>query len=187
MDDPSRGLSFQAEGPLDMRMDPERGISCREYLFRVSEAELEQVLREFGEERFARRIASAIMQSRREKRLPSTTKELAELVVRAIPPAARHGRIHAATRTFQALRIVVNEELNELDCLLNRVILKLKTGGRVAILSFHSLEDRKVKHAFRGKDVPFEPLTKKPIEADEVEVRMNPRSRSAKLRVATRI
>jgi 16S rRNA (cytosine1402-N4)-methyltransferase len=187
MDDPSRGLSFQAEGPLDMRMDPERGVSCRDYLFRVSEAELEEVLREYGEERFSRRIASAIMQSRREKRLPSTTKELSELVVRAIPPAARHGRIHAATRTFQALRIVVNEELNELDCLLNRVILKLKTGGRVAILSFHSLEDRKVKHVFRGKDVPFEPLTKKPIEADEAEVRMNPRSRSAKLRVATRL
>lgn len=187
MDDPARGLSFQIDGPLDMRLDTGRGISCRDYLSRISEIELERVLSEFGEERFSRRIASAIAQSRREKRLPSTTKELADLVVRAIPLSARHGRIHAATRTFQALRIVVNEELNELDCLLDRVIMKVKAGGRVAILSFHSLEDRKVKHAFRRKDFPFEALTKKPIEADEFEVRRNPRSRSAKLRIAERL
>lgn len=187
MDDPSRGMSFQAEGPLDMRLDPESGFSCREYLTQVSEPELERVLREYGEERFSRRIASAILQARREKRLPSTTKELSDLVVRAIPFNARHGRIHAATRTFQALRIVVNEELEELDALLQSVILKVRPKGRVAILSFHSLEDRRVKQAFRSEETPFEPLTKKPIEADEVEVSHNPRSRSAKLRVAERM
>jgi 16S rRNA (cytosine1402-N4)-methyltransferase len=180
-------LSFQAEGPLDMRLDPSRGMSCREFLAQVSERELEQILLEYGEERFARRIAGAIMQKRREKALPRTTKELSDIVVRAIPSSARHGRIHAATRTFQALRIIVNDELKELDCLLGRVILGVKPGGRVAILSFHSLEDRKVKHAFREKEAPFEPLTKKPIEADEQEVRENPRSRSAKLRIAQRL
>lgn len=186
MDDASRGLSFMAEGPLDMRMDPSRGVSCREFLAQVTEPELERILREYGEERFSRRIASAIVLRRREKSLPRTTKELSDLIVRAIPAGARHGRIHAATRSFQALRIAVNEEMEELDCLLDRVILSVKPGGRVAILSFHSLEDRKVKHAFRRETPPFEPLTKKPIEADEEEIRLNPRSRSAKLRIAQR-
>lgn len=185
MDNPERGLSFRFEGPLDMRLDPTRGVSCRDLLFRVSERELEQILSEYGEERFSRRIAGAIINARREGNLPRTTQELAELVVRAVPPPARHGRIHAATRTFQALRIVVNEELKELDCLLERVIMEIVPGGRAAILSFHSLEDRKVKHAFRGEG--WEPLTKKPLEADEAEVARNPRSRSAKLRVAERI
>ncbi|MCM2324715.1 MAG: 16S rRNA (cytosine(1402)-N(4))-methyltransferase RsmH [Oligoflexia bacterium] len=187
MDTAARGLSFQAEGPLDMRLDPTRGRSCREYLTQVSEAELARILEEYGEERFARRIASALVQRRRERKLPTTTKELADLVVHAIPAGARHGRIHAATRTFQALRIQINEEMNELDCLLGRAILFLKPGGRVAILSFHSLEDRKVKQAFRGDREelpPFKPLTKKPLEADEAETNRNPRSRSAKLRVA---
>lgn len=184
MDNPERGMSFQAEGPLDMRLNPEDGISCRDYLMRISETELERVLREYGEEKFSRRIAAAIMQARREKRLPSTTKELSDLVVRAIPPNARHGRIHAATRTFQALRIVVNEELEELDVLLKDVLREVKPGGRVAILSFHSLEDRRVKNAFRDQLLPFKALTKKPIEADDEEVRRNSRSRSAKLRVA---
>lgn len=187
MDHPERGLSFQAQGPLDMRLNPESGISCREYLAHVSESELEQVIREYGEERFSRRIASAILQARRDKRLPSTTKELSDLVVRAIPSGARHGRIHAATRTFQALRIVVNQELEELEGLLTHVIPLVEPRGRVAIISFHSLEDRRVKHAFRDPEFPFEPLTKKPIEADEEEIRLNPRSRSAKLRVAEKI
>jgi 16S rRNA (cytosine1402-N4)-methyltransferase len=172
-----------------MRLDPTRGRSCRDYLLTVTQPELEKVLSELGEERFSRRIAQVIVDKRREKQLPRTARELADLVVRAVPPPARHGRIHAATRTFQALRIVVNEELNELDSLLNRVILKVKPGGRVAILSFHSLEDRRVKQAFRGEsreEAPFEPLTKKPMEADEEELRRNPRSRSAKLRIAER-
>ncbi len=185
MDDPARGLSFQASGPLDMRLDPTRGQSAREYLAQVPEKELERVLSEYGEERFSRRIAGAVVQARREGSLPSTTHDLSVLVVKAIPSSARHGKIHAATRTFQAIRIAVNQELEELDRLLNDVILLVKPGGRVAFISFHSLEDRKVKFALRGSD-SFEPLTKKPIEAGEEEVSRNPRSRSAKLRIAER-
>ncbi|MGZ3698535.1 MAG: 16S rRNA (cytosine(1402)-N(4))-methyltransferase RsmH, partial [Bdellovibrionota bacterium] len=184
LEDESRGLSFQGDGPLDMRLDPTRGWTARDFLAQNSESEIEKVLREYGEERFSKRIASAIVRSRRETHAPRTTRELAELVTRSVPPPARHGRIHAATRTFQALRIAVNGELEELDSLLNNVILSVVPGGRVAILSFHSLEDRKVKFAFK-KD-PFEPLTKKPLEADEAELQANPRARSAKLRIAER-
>lgn len=187
MEAAARGLSFQLEGPLDMRLDPSRGVTCYEYLKQVSERDLEEVLREYGEEKFSRRIASAIIQRRRERKLPETTKELASLVVSALPASARHGRIHAATRTFQALRIAVNEELNELDWLLESGILFLVPGGRAAIISFHSLEDRKVKVVFKDPSSPVRPLTKKPIEASEEEVRANPRSRSAKLRIAERI
>ncbi|MEK6579085.1 MAG: 16S rRNA (cytosine(1402)-N(4))-methyltransferase RsmH, partial [Bdellovibrionota bacterium] len=180
-----RGLSFMKEGPLDMRLNPEEGQSCREFLAVVRELDLVKILREYGEERFAGRIAGAIIKSRREKNLPKTTSELAHLITRAVPPAARHGRIHAATRTFQALRIAVNDELEELDSLLERVILRVKIGGCIAILSFHSLEDRKVKFGFRVNGL--EPTTKKPIEPSEEEVRINPRARSAKLRLAIRV
>jgi 16S rRNA (cytosine1402-N4)-methyltransferase len=165
-------------------------MTAREFLAQSNEREIEKVLRELGEERFSRRIASAIFLAKREGRLPSTTRELAELVVRAVPPPARHLRIHAATRTFQALRIQVNEELYQLEYLMGRVILRLQPGGRAAILSFHSLEDRRVKHAFKppGEAEPkFRPVTKKPIEADEDEIGRNPRARSAKLRIAERI
>jgi 16S rRNA (cytosine1402-N4)-methyltransferase len=175
-----RGLSFMREGPLDMRLDPTRGFSVREFLTKVTERELENVLSELGEERYSKRIAGAIIQARRSRQLPDTTTGLAELIVHALPPPARHGRIHAATRTFQALRIHVNDELKELDQLLARAIILLKQGGRLAIISFHSLEDRRVKLAFREN---FRALTKKPIEADEEEIRTNPRARSAKLRV----
>jgi 16S rRNA (cytosine1402-N4)-methyltransferase len=184
IDDPSRGLSFQNDGPLDMRMDRSRGQSALEYLRNVREKDLERVLSEYGEERFAGRIASAILRKRREKELPKTTRELAELVKLSVPPAARFGRIHPATRTFQALRIVINNELKELDELLAHVILKVRPQGRVAVLSFHSLEDRKVKQAFKGE--AFQALTKKPVEPSEDEMASNPRSRSAKLRVAQR-
>ena len=208
---PERGLSFQSHGPLDMRLDPTRGQSCKEFLSNISESELEEILREFGEERFSRRIAASIVAKRRSGQVPSTTQELVDIVIRALPAHARHGRIHAATRTFQALRIAVNEELSELDRLLDHVILTVMTGGRVAILSFHSLEDRKVKHRFKGdgikgegkkegkkegkeeykeeykEDRIFEPLTKKPIQADQLETDINPRARSAKLRIAERI
>ncbi len=187
LEDPSRGLSFSREGPLDMRLDPSRGQSAAQYLSRAPEKEIADVIYELGEERLSRRIAGAIVRARSEGRLPQTTTDLAELVQRAVPPPARHGRIHAATRTFQALRILVNDELEELDCLLERVILTVKAGGRVAILSFHSLEDRKVKTVFRDKEGPFRSLSKKPLEADDDEVRRNPRARSAKLRIAERI
>jgi len=186
IEDADRGLSFLREGPLDMRLDPSRGRSAREYLQTVTEKDLADAIFELGEERFSRRIAAAILTARREGQLPKTTTAFAELVTRAVPPPARHGRIHAATRTFQALRILVNEELEELDRLLNHVILCVRPGGRVAILSFHSLEDRKVKLAFRDRDGAFLPLTKKPQEADDEELRRNPRSRSAKLRIAER-
>ena len=186
IEDPSRGLSFQGEGPLDMRMDPTRGTSCLQYLRQVTEPTLADVLREYGEERFAGRIASAIVDARREKKLPTTSTALAELITRAVPPGARYGRIHSATRTFQALRIVVNDELGELDVLLTKVLPKLRPGGRAAVLSFHSLEDRAVKRAFRDGG-EFEPVTKKPVEAGDDEVRTNPRARSAKLRVAERL
>ena len=169
-----------------MRLDPSRGQSAREFLAQAGEKEIADVLFELGEERYSRRIAGAIVESRRRSQLPATTTALAELVMRTVPPPARHGRIHAATRTFQALRILVNQELEELDCLLDRVILGVRPGGRVAILSFHSLEDRKVKLAFKDREGPFLPLTKKPQEADEEELRRNPRSRSAKLRIAER-
>ncbi len=184
LENAGRGLSFLREGPLDMRMDPRRPETCRELLARIPEHELADLLFKLGEERFSRRIASTVIRSRQENRLPTTTTELADLISYCIPPKFRHGRLHPATRTFQALRIYVNQEMEELDCLLNHVILSLKTGGRAAILSFHSLEDRKVKHAF--KTVCFKPLTKKPIEADEDEVRKNPRARSAKLRIVER-
>jgi 16S rRNA (cytosine1402-N4)-methyltransferase len=184
IEDPERGLSFQADGPLDMRLDPTRGLSARDYLQRVNERDLEQVLREYGEERFAGRIARVIVESRKNGILPKTSRELAQLIRGAVPPAMRFGRIHPATRSFQAIRIRVNEELEELDSLLNDVILGVRPGGRVAILSFHSLEDRKVKTAFKAE--PWTALTKKPIEAEEAEVQGNPRSRSAKLRIAER-
>jgi 16S rRNA (cytosine1402-N4)-methyltransferase len=186
LEDPSRGISFQSSGPLDMRLDQSRGLSCRDFLAQTSEKDLEALLREVGEERFSRRIAAALISQRTSGNLPMTTQDLVQIVVKAIPPFARHGRIHAATRTFQALRIAVNEELSELDQLLDEVLPGLKSGGRVAIISFHSLEDRRVKYKFKNKG-DFLPLTKKPIQADEVEVERNPRSRSAKLRIAERV
>ncbi len=186
LQDPNRGLSFQSRGPLDMRLDPTHGESCLDLLRRISETDLADLLWELGEERFSKRIASAIVNRRRQGELPTTTQDLVETVVKAIPSHARHGRIHAATRTFQALRIAVNEELGQLDSLLDRVIVEIKAGGRIAILSFHSLEDRKVKNRFKDRNL-FLPITKKPLQADEKEIQINPRARSAKLRVAEKL
>lgn len=186
-----RGLSFRREGPLDMRLDPSRGQSAFKLLQSLSESEIVKILSELGEERFSKTIARAIVNARSESRLPTTTTAFADLISRSIPPFARHGRIHPATRTFQALRIAVNEELEELDHLLQNVILNLEPSGRAAVLSFHSLEDRRVKQVF--KKYPereggyFRALMKKPLEADEEEQAKNPRSRSAKLRVGERI
>jgi len=186
LEDPARGISFLREGPLDMRLDSSEGESAYDYLRAVSEAKLADMIYEFGEEHHSRRIARSIVDARMKGALPKTTLELAALVERAVPPSARQGRIHAATRTFQALRIHVNQELRELDHLLEDVILNLAVRGRVAIISFHSLEDRKVKQKFRS-DPAFEEYTRKPIEADDAELAANPRARSAKLRIATRI
>lgn len=183
---PERGLSFQSEGPLDMRLDTSRGQTCRELLSEVSERELERLLTEYGEERFSRRIASAIIEKRRQGSLPTTTQELSRVIVMALPPFARHGRIHAATRTFQALRIAVNDELTELESLLENGVLSVRPGGRIAILSFHSLEDRRVKERFKDRKL-FSPLTKKAVQADLDEISNNPRARSAKLRMVERL
>lgn len=190
LDDPSRGLSFRTEGPIDFRLDPSRAMSGADWLKQWTESELEEVLRVYGEERFSRRIARSFVQRRQKGEWPAHTRELADWITRAMPGMTRGTqKIHPATRSFQALRIAVNDELGELDSLLERVILTLEPGGRMAILSFHSLEDRKVKQRFaalvaRGS---HERVTRKPIVPSEEETRMNPRARSAKLRVIERV
>lgn len=194
LSDPKRGLSFKEDGPLDMRLDLTKGMTCRDYLSKVSEKELEEVLRTFGEERFSRQIASSIITQRREGGVPQTTKELVHLIVRAIPSRFRHGKIHAATRSFQALRIAVNHELDELDQFLGQfhdLVSVLERGARAAVISFHSLEDRRVKQKFRQlsqKDVgDYRVITKKPITPKNTEIDSNPRARSAKMRIIERL
>jgi 16S rRNA (cytosine1402-N4)-methyltransferase len=184
LDRGERGFSFSKDAPLDMRMDPTGGPTAAEYLAGAPEKDLERVLREYGEERFARRIARRIVEERR-KHPVETTAELAALVSRAVP---RSGRIHPATRTFQALRIAVNGELDRLDAFLERAPAALAPGGRIAVISYHSLEDRRVKRAFLEgeKSGVLRRLTKKPVTPTEAEIRENPRARSAKLRVAER-
>jgi 16S rRNA (cytosine1402-N4)-methyltransferase len=180
----ARGFSFQAEGPLDMRMNPQSGLTAEQVVNQFDERTLADLIYEFGEERRSRRIARAIVRSR-----PiSTTAQLA-VVISAAARSMKSGRIHPATRTFQALRIFVNRELDDLKVLLDSVPRVLKPGGRLVIISFHSLEDRIVKDALREgvKQGHYQLLTKKPITPGEEEVALNPRSRSAKLRAAQRI
>jgi 16S rRNA (cytosine1402-N4)-methyltransferase len=178
--DDQRGFSFDAAGPLDLRFDPEEGESAAELIARLPERELADVIYQFGEERYSRRIARRIVERRAERPI-RTAAELAELVRRSVPRSA--DRIDPATRTFQAFRIAVNRELESLDLALARIPDRLKPGGRFAIISFHSLEDRRVKEAFRS-DPRLEALTKKPIVSSDEEIHRNPRSRSAKLRIA---
>jgi 16S rRNA (cytosine1402-N4)-methyltransferase len=181
LDEAHRGFSFRADGPLDMRMDPRGGVTAEQVVNQADEEELANLIYEYGEERRSRRIARAIVRAR-----PiHTTAELAR-VVSAAAPTMKGDKIHPATRTFQALRIRVNSELGEIQSLLKSAGSLLKPGGRVALISFHSLEDRLVKDAFRdgAKAGEFEILTKKPVVAHEEEARRNPRSRSAKLRAA---
>ncbi len=188
-DVPERGFSFGKEARLDMRMDPRADEPNAEDILRTSSArDLEVLLREYGEEPFARRIAAAVVEARRKKNLATTT-ELAELVARAVPRRAWPRRIHPATRTFQALRIAVNRELERLDHFLESAPTFLKPNGRLAVISYHSLEDRRVKQSF----VRFETegilrrVTKKPLTATDEEIAENPRARSAKLRVAEKV
>lgn len=185
LDQPERGFSFSAEGPLDMRMDASRGRPAAEVLRRLPERELERIIREYGEERFARRIAGAIKQAVKTTGI-RTTGELAEVVKRASPRWER--RIHPATRTFQALRVYVNEELDELQAALDALPRLLKPGGRVVVISYQSLEDRIVKQTLRREvqEGLVEILTKKPIRPSPEEVRSNRRARSARLRAARR-
>jgi 16S rRNA (cytosine1402-N4)-methyltransferase len=178
LDDPARGLSFMQPGPLDMRLDSTRGEPASALLKRLSERDLADLIYQLGEERCSRRIARRIVETRRLTPL-ETTEQLAELVRRCVP----RSKIDPATRTFQALRIAVNDELGALDRLLAALPGCVRPGGRAAIISFHSLEDRRVKQAFRDKQV-WHVLTKKPRQAGDEEVRQNPRARSAKLRAA---
>jgi 16S rRNA (cytosine1402-N4)-methyltransferase len=187
LDNAARGFSFQADGPLDMRMDPQSERTAEQVVNHLDERQLADVIYEFGEERRSRRIARAICRSRPIR----STAHLAEVISAAARPMNQaERRIHPATRTFQALRIFVNRELDDLKALLEAAPRILKPGGRVVVISFHSLEDRIVKDAFREggmKDKYFRVLTKKPITASEEEQDRNPRSRSAKLRAAERV
>ena len=183
LDTASRGFSFQAEGALDMRMNTQAGPTAEQVVNQVDEVTLANLIYEFGEERRSRRIARAIVRSRPIR----TTAELAAVVSAAARPMNQaERRIHPATRTFQALRIFVNHELDDLRELLKAASRVLKPGGRIVIISFHSLEDRIVKDAFRegAKQGHYKLLTKKPVTAGEEEIERNPRARSAKLRAA---
>jgi 16S rRNA (cytosine1402-N4)-methyltransferase len=199
VDRPERGFSFMAEGPLDMRFDQETGPSAADLVNTLAEEALADIIYEFGEERYSRRIARAIVSAR-----PiHTTRELAALVEKAVP-SGYDRRIHPATRTFQALRIATNHELDAVSKALPELVNCLKPGGRLAIISFHSLEDRIVKQYFQresrdcicppeqpvctcGHTAILKVLTRKPVRAAEEEIALNPRARSAKLRVAEKI
>ncbi|MFO7166471.1 MAG: 16S rRNA (cytosine(1402)-N(4))-methyltransferase RsmH [Chloroflexota bacterium] len=185
LDTPERGFSFQSDAPLDMRLDPQGEVTAADLVNELPEGELADLIYRFGEERGSRRIARLVAEARRRRRI-ETTAELAAIVARAL--GGRHGKIHPATRTFQALRIAVNRELESLELALPQAVELLAPGGRVAVISFHSLEDRIVKLFFRAEAQAgrLRILTKKPLEASDAEARANPRSRSAKLRAAER-
>jgi 16S rRNA (cytosine1402-N4)-methyltransferase len=188
-DAPGRGFSFQRDEPLDMRMDRSQGETAADFVARATEVELADTIFQYGEERFSRRIARALVETRRDTPV-ATTRQLAAIVRRSIP---RRGyvRIDPATRTFQALRIWVNRELEGLDRFLEAAASRLRAGARLAVITFHSLEDRIVKHTLRALEhretALVKVLTKKPLVPAEDEVRRNPRARSAKLRVAERM
>ena len=189
LNDPARGFSFQAEGPLDMRMNPMSGDTAEQVVNHIDERELADVIYEFGEERRSRRIARAIVRSRPIR----TTTQLVEVVTAAARSMKlgqhKNERIHPATRTFQALRIFVNRELDDLKALLEAAPRVLKPGGRLVVISFHSLEDRIVKDALREGALRgwYRLLTKKPVTASADEIERNPRSRSAKMRAAEKM
>lgn len=187
LDESSRGFSFQTDGPLDMRMDQTAGKTAADVVNRTDEADLANIIYQFGEERFSRRIARAIVKAR-SCRAIQTTSELVSIIAGAVPAAYRHGRLHFATRTFQALRIAVNQELEDLEQALRNAVDVLAPDGRLCVISFHSLEDRIVKQTFRslaGSQLTV--LTKRPQRPTDEEIGDNPRSRSAKLRVAERL
>jgi len=189
LDDAERGFSFRVDAPLDMRMDRDSGLPASDMLQVVDEVALADVIYQYGEERFSRRIARAIVRARETGPI-ATTGQLAAIVRRAIPTRGWQ-RIDPATRTFQALRIWVNRELDGLDAFIRLAVSRLGAGARLAIIAFHSLEDRIVKHTFRalaqGPDPLVAIITRRPVEATEDEIARNPRARSAKLRVAERL
>ncbi len=201
--DPSRGFSFKSEGPLDMRMDKNTPHNAEDLLIKLSTGELDDIFHNYGEERWAKRIAIRIKEHLKEKSI-KTTRELADIVYSSIPKKFHPKKIHPATKTFQALRIAVNDELNSIDQGLDSALGVLNKGGRICVISFHSLEDRIVKNRFKDwatecichKSIPVcvcskkstaKIITKRPVCPSEKEIGENPRSRSAKLRVAERI
>jgi 16S rRNA (cytosine1402-N4)-methyltransferase len=188
-DAPGRGFSFQRDEPLDMRMDRSAGDTAAQLIARVGEHELADTIYAYGEERFSRRIARAIVAARQDAPV-DTTLRLATIVRRAIPSRG-YQRIDPATRTFQAIRIWVNRELEGLDRFLEAAARRLRVGARLVVVTFHSLEDRIVKHTFRAldrsRDAMLKVLTKKPVVPGDEEIRLNPRARSAKLRAAEKL
>ncbi|MFW5738279.1 MAG: 16S rRNA (cytosine(1402)-N(4))-methyltransferase RsmH [Spirochaetota bacterium] len=182
-----RGFSFRADEPLDMRLDADADRSAADLVNELDEEDLANLIYRYGEERLSRRIAARIVDERANATI-STTKDLADIVWHSVPPSYRHGRIHPATRTFQALRIAVNSELDRLERVIPLALGRLAVGGRLGIISFHSLEDRIVKHRFReiAAEGPYRVLTKKPVVPSEREIHLNPAARSAKLRVIGR-
>tara|TARA_Y100001968_G_scaffold326267_1_gene369005 strand:- start:2270 stop:3175 length:906 start_codon:yes stop_codon:yes gene_type:complete len=186
LDNPERGFSFQLEGPIDMRMNPSAGITAAELIEELEETELANTIYRYGEEKLSRRIARRIKQDLLEKGSYANTKALAYAIAGCYHPKLRYGRIHPATRTFQALRIAVNNELQVLDELLLKAPDWLTQGGILGIISFHSLEDRKIKKCLIS-DSRLQRITRKPITANSDEQSTNPRSRSAKLRLGKRI
>jgi len=184
LDAPERGFSFRSDAPLDMRMDQSRGTGAAELLARATQQELADIFYHYGEERQARRIAAHLCAKRLEEPIRTTTR-LAQLVAEAVPKRFHPDRIHVATRVFQALRIAVNRELDNLHCLLQAGPERLRSTARFCVISFHSLEDRMVKQAFHQDD-RLEPLSRRPIRPTPEEVRVNPRARSALLRCARR-
>lgn len=187
---PERGFSFQHDGPLDMRMNPTQGLSAARLVNTLSETRLAHLIQTFGEERYARRIARAIVSARAHAPL-RTTMELSRVIQQTVPGAYRYGRLHPATRTFQAFRLAVNDELDALRTVITHLPDLLAPGARACVISFHSLEDRIVKRSFRGlaQSAPdqWAVLTKKPVVPSPEERTTNPRARSAKLRVLERL
>lgn len=204
LDKPSRGFSFQYDGPLDMRMDTNSSLDAKQVVNTASRDELVKIFRDFGEERWSKRIANRIVNTR-EKKPITTTSQLAELVIDAVPTWSRYKqKIHPATRIFQALRIYVNDELENLKVGLEKAVERLKSGGIICAISFHSLEDRIVKNKFKffaskcicppglpicvcDHEPSLEILTRHPVPPEDEEIKMNPRARSAKLRAARKI
>jgi 16S rRNA (cytosine1402-N4)-methyltransferase len=185
LDNPDRGFSLQMEGPLDMRMDQDHGQTAFDLLDDLTESEISHILKEYGEERWHRRIARYLSENRPIR----TTGQLRDMVLRAIPKGLKHQRIHPATRTFQALRIAVNRELESLSMVLDQCLPFLQPGGRICVISFHSLEDRIVKLRFRAlaQSGVIKLITKKPLRPSEEEVQDNSRARSARLRAAEKM
>ncbi|TDO83442.1 16S rRNA (cytosine1402-N4)-methyltransferase [Halanaerobium saccharolyticum] len=203
LDNPERGFSYQKEGPLDMRMNPKQKLTAGDIVNNYSQAELEKIITEYGEENWAARIAEFIVKMRAEEEI-KTTSDLVEVIKAAIPKAVRRSGGHPARRTFQALRIETNNELEQLKNLIDKAVDYLKPGGRLVIITFHSLEDRIVKHKFRNlakdctcppdfpicvcdKEAKVKVITRSPVQASKEEKESNPRSRSAKMRAAEKI